>query len=795
MSKFAQQFMEFLEAKNYSKALILVNSVDSSELAKPIEPQNLNNAFHYACRFGDLALVEAIYIKNPDLIKELNKHKSTPFHGAAANTNVNITEFLLEKDSSLISKKNESGNTPLHFASRYSNKEVVSALLPRMKIEDITAVTDRDEFTALILAVNSGVEENVIALLDAAPSLILHEDAKGRLPIHFCIKAATGNDSTNMLSILLKSETKDQIKAQAHGCNDYTPVHFAAENNNVKAMEVMLKACPEALKILGSNGRSALHAAVSAKQVCTSAVKFLHAEMKKQGINTNNSDNTGKTSVMLAFEKGRDELGKFLAEHSDSPESFSNLQQSQLALSEKEFKSDEIPILMKSFSNPASVLHAMTIRFFIEGEFQKGKACYTAAKRLEENEDMSKSLTGSRFANCSDEYPPFLVKETLEKILKNCIIEFVDPVHVKNLENRVNSFIREVIENDKKVILLLTDENVTQCNRAIKLEKKDEDECKITYINTAGIPIKKDASAKSIIELITDNNIIGSTSICDLATTFAPPTQNNKGIFIIEALQRLDKLPVSSPKLARVKSLPTKTDFDPVKAEEMMELLRDTSPNYSSLKMAKLVPLVFKNIDAQICTPVLLTKSEVTHNLKVAIHSVKENSKSAALIIYDGEKWSGVAFKKCADGGIIFFLSDPEEKLLEIVGKVVMVSCPNHTTIVAPRHSSKSSDSGPITLENLHKFFVTDCSLNNSKLESIFKSLRVELDASDNIDNIRIAHIELLKKEGILVPTLDKINFENIHTSYVHDFARGEDFPDILKIVGAGSDHDTVHTD
>ena len=85
MSKFAQQFIKCLEAKDYQEALTLVNSVTAAELASPVEPQNLNNAFHYACRYGDLALVEAIYNKNPDLIKEVNKHKSTPFHGAASN--------------------------------------------------------------------------------------------------------------------------------------------------------------------------------------------------------------------------------------------------------------------------------------------------------------------------------------------------------------------------------------------------------------------------------------------------------------------------------------------------------------------------------------------------------------------------------------------------------------------------------------------------------------------------------------------------------------------------------------
>lgn len=62
MSKFAQQFTKHLEAKDYRAALILVNSndINAAELAKPVEPHNLNNAFHYACRYGDLELVEAI---------------------------------------------------------------------------------------------------------------------------------------------------------------------------------------------------------------------------------------------------------------------------------------------------------------------------------------------------------------------------------------------------------------------------------------------------------------------------------------------------------------------------------------------------------------------------------------------------------------------------------------------------------------------------------------------------------------------------------------------------------------
>lgn len=344
------------------------------------------------------------------------------------------------------------------------------------------------------------------------------------------------------------------------------------------------------------------------------------------------------------------------------------------------------------------------------------------------------------------------------------------------------------MNNDKKIILLLTNKEMTQCDRALKLERKDEDECKVTYINTAGIPMKKDPSAKLIFDQIADDEGVGSTSICDLATPFAS-IEAKQGLYIIEALTRIDKLPLNSPKLARVKSLPTKIDFDPIKAEEMMELLRDTSPNYSPLKMGKLVPLVFKDIDAQLFIPVLLTKQEVTERLKEASKSIAETSKPAALIIYDGEKWSGIAFKKYADSGIILFLSDPETKLLEIVGKVIMVTFPNHTIITAPRHSDNVFDSGPITLENLHKFFVTDCSLNNSKLESIFKSLPIELNVSSSIKNIRAGHIELLQKVGIQVPSLDKIAFDNIHTSYIHDFAHGENIPELL---GAGANNSEV---
>lgn len=780
MSKFAQQFIKHLEAKNYQGALILVNSVKPIELASPVEQQNLNNAFHYACRYGDLELVEAIYAKNPDLINEVNRHKATPFHEAATNKNFNVTEFLLKIDSSLISKKNESGNTPLHFASRNGNTDAVNSLLPRMKEEDITAVTNKDELSALILAINSGVKENVKSLLGAVQGLILLEDAKGRLPVHYSITAATSGDPTGMLSILLEFETLAQINAQAHGFNNYTPVHFAADNNNVQALKVMLKICPQASKILGSNGHSPLHAAVSSMKDCTEAAKFLHAEMKEQGINPNHLDNAGKTPVILAFEKGKDELGTFLADRSGSPKSFSDLQQSQLHLSKIGFNPDEIPTSLKNFSNPLPVLNAMSTRLFNEGEEEGGWACRKAAKRMKEDEELSKSLMRSPgFSDCSGEYPPFLVKETLTQIFKNHVIEFVKLTSTENLRNRVEDLTSKVLDYDKKIILLLTNKEMTQCERALKLERKDEDECKITYINPEGILMMDDPLAKTIFKQIASNKFVGATSISDLGTCFAS-IEDNKGLYIIEALKRIDKLPLTSPKLIRVKSLPTKTDFDPVKAEEMMELLRDTSLNYSPLKMGKLVPLVFKGIDAQLFTPILLTKLQVTERLKEAFKSITETSKPAALIIYNGEKWSGVAFKKYADGGVILFLSDPETKLLEIVGKMMMVTCKNYTKITAPQHSDSISDSGPITLENLHKFFVTDCSLNDSKLESIFKSLPIELDLPGSLRSIRAGHIELLQKAGIQVPPLNENAFGNIHTSYIHDFVQGENIPELL---------------
>lgn len=791
---FVSQFVQLVGGKQYSEAISLVQSTDKSFLGMPFESNNQNNTLLHACRHGILDLVKAILDIDPDLQTSQNKHQNTPLHEAALNPNLTIADFLLEPNDKLIAQKNATGHIPLHFAAMSNNTPLVKFFLSQMTKDQVAIVTTKDCYNALHLAVHSGNAENVRMIIEANPDLISSVDANGRLPLHHAVRA---NGNTEIPDILLAEQykPKEQITAQAGGDNDYTPVHFAAASNNVPALELMLQICPEASKISGSNGHNPLHAAAASKQECTSAGMFLCRIMEKADINA--PDKQQKTPFMLAFATKKSGLATFLEGFSGLKDSLSQLQESRLSLEKSAFSHDDIQSAVKNLHHAPLLLEATSHGLFEEGRIEEAYKCYKTAKRLAESKLQSQKLMEPRFSDCSGQYPPFLVKESLEAVLDiSYVIEFANDAWSRNLPSRIESYIKQ-IEQNKKVLLLLTDDKMTLCDRAIKLEKKSEDECNFIYINPLGTSHAMDTTAKTILQHLTAKTE-DAVTIFDLKSPHA--SEGNKiGIYIIEDIIRLAKLDASASRLALVKALPTSDNFDPEKAEKKMEWGRDTNPFYSTEKMSLLAPLVFTDMETKFFTPVLLTKQTVLDNFQEAIGYVTNHNKPSALLVYDAteKNWSGLAIKKNAEtGNITLFFSDPKKHLEKFIGGVskIMIQHSQGCNIVkATENYEKTWDSGPATLGNLCKFICTDPNLlSSSRLGAILKY---------SIDETRAEHIALLQKSGINVPPLEKVNFSDQPTSYMYAFMPDSQFEQEIvsleegrgasqKILGEGSHSD-----
>ena len=84
-------------------------------------------SIHYAATRGDLADIEAMLDKNPELINKKNKFGYTPLHCAAREGHKEVVEFLCACGAD-VNTRNKFGKTPLYYATENDHKEVMDFL-------------------------------------------------------------------------------------------------------------------------------------------------------------------------------------------------------------------------------------------------------------------------------------------------------------------------------------------------------------------------------------------------------------------------------------------------------------------------------------------------------------------------------------------------------------------------------------------------------------------------------------------------------------------------------------------
>jgi len=247
-----------------------------------------------AAKQGDLAKIQALVGKNPDLVNAKDHNQRTPLYIAAGAGHLKIVEYLIEEGAD-VNAWNDAHQNPLLSAAYYGHSEIVSLLL-----EKGAEYREQDVYGRNVLHYPSREgHPKVVEILVKKGLDISQEDRGGVTPLRFAIERG----HTEIVDIFITLKALD-----VEGELGRKSLHFAAANGHNNIVDLLI-AKGASIYTKDDEAGTLLHNAA------IGGLLELSQRMIEQGIKINDQDNRGKTPLHYAVREGHQEIVKRLIEN------------------------------------------------------------------------------------------------------------------------------------------------------------------------------------------------------------------------------------------------------------------------------------------------------------------------------------------------------------------------------------------------------------------------------------------------------------------------------------------------
>ena len=347
----------------------LIDLTEEQDQAIELDPKL--DIMAYACRNGDLEIVE-LFLKHNFDVNSRDSSNNTALHHAAANDQLEIVKKLLQ-NGALPNLANTANFTPLHLASLNGHTQVLRELLHKKVDVNLEAKHGENALSfsarnghlcAVKELLNSGAKSYIedgdsssFNVLEKLPSILSENHIeiaaeilkRHPLPIHQAIEQLQRPEAYLIIRHLFKYGISPDLKDR----NGKTALHRAIlkEVNSQTFVELLEHGVN--MEIEDIDNKSPLLLAIE-----QSKYEFVKT-LLRYGANPNHQRNDGFGSTLLheACLNGKLSLTKILLEHGADVNALDNHKQTpiNLAIIEGNFDEQKIEVIKKLLQNGANV--------------------------------------------------------------------------------------------------------------------------------------------------------------------------------------------------------------------------------------------------------------------------------------------------------------------------------------------------------------------------------------------------------------------------------------------------------
>ena len=240
-----------------------------------------NNIINVTARSGEDKVLAWLLTQDKFDPNFVNSKNETPLDNSIDRGHLECVKVLLNHNSIKVDTDH------IMSAFQQKNKEIVVALLPHIKLDDLVNSKDSDENTPIHLALQKGLDYDIIKkIMKLSPNMLNVFNSKGLSPFMIACKYGASIEVVKLL--LGKSEIR---VANAKG---NTALLYASRSGRVDIADLLLKKKVAVKRLVNMNGKTILHKAVKSGNF--ELLQLLDEYSLINSIDV--KDNKGRTAVM-----------------------------------------------------------------------------------------------------------------------------------------------------------------------------------------------------------------------------------------------------------------------------------------------------------------------------------------------------------------------------------------------------------------------------------------------------------------------------------------------------------------